>query len=892
MNREARAQDVEFPQQFGKYQLIERLAIGGMAEIYRAKTTGIGGFEKVLVIKKLHDRLSQDDEFIEMMVDEAKIAVRLNHPNIAKVFDLGRIQTQYFIAMEYIEGPDLSRVLGRVEERGDLLPVPAVLFIGAECCSGLHYAHTRRDAQGRPMNIVHRDVSPPNIMLSVEGEVKIVDFGIAKARKRVQKTRHGIIKGKFHYMAPEQAQGNRVDQRTDVFSIGIVLYEMLTGRNPYDGTDENDLLDAVRLAEIPPLRKHRRTLDPELDNIIMQALQRNPEKRYRSAAEFDRALTGYRERKCDPFERRRLSELTRNMWSSMEGAAGVFAEPNDVTGRMSPVDFQAGESSVIYAPGEGHALNQEAEFVPDEPGGENPFDEEVPTQIWDGGDDDQNPNTRNERPSNSPPSLPESMLPSNEFDSPADQGRPLPPPPDDNTSIETPTPQFEGSSEVNRNSEFIPSTPAELEPTPEPTPEEKSKKAERPKSFDDLVARLEEAGIDRRVQLYVGVALSMMLITGVGLGMVTMFSSGDTENIEAQKEQSAAAAPAESKGSAGKDSVTVSVDSRPSNASVRVDGKLEGKTPISLDSLEVGRTYEITVEQDGYRTERREFTPDGEKETLSIDLKKADGVLRISTYPTDAEIELNGETVGYSPVTVTKLERDREHDLEAHLEGETVEETVEWKDDDDAVMDVRLRFEDLEEEEDDDRERHASRSHNRDRDHQRRRVRRDRRERRQPSTTSNSGSNDSSGSSGSTTQNTDLFSTGSSGSQSGSSGSSTSGSGSSSSGSSGGGGEGTNLDIWNLENSGPGPSVTDSQGSQNQGTTSGGKGFISVQVKKGWGKVYVDGNMVASETPLINYAIDPGSHKVKVYYPVLKRYSKERTVNVKPGKTARAIFSP
>ncbi|MFB6264501.1 MAG: serine/threonine protein kinase, partial [Bradymonadaceae bacterium] len=272
----------DLPTTFGEYTLIERLAVGGMAEIYRARTEGLGGFEKILVIKKLHEHLTEDEDFIDMMVDEAKIAVRLNHPNIAKTFDLGCIDGHYFIVMEYIKGPDLSDIRQLQRQDREPLSTPAILFVGAEICAGLHYAHTRRGPDGEPMNIVHRDVSPPNVMLSTEGEVKLVDFGIAKARKRIQETEHGVIKGKFHYMAPEQARGQHLDARTDVFSAGLVVYELLARKNPYDGVAESEMMRTVRTAQIPPIREFRPEIDPDLEAVVMKALQRKRQDRYES----------------------------------------------------------------------------------------------------------------------------------------------------------------------------------------------------------------------------------------------------------------------------------------------------------------------------------------------------------------------------------------------------------------------------------------------------------------------------------------------------------------------------------------------------------------------------------------------------------------------------------
>ena len=236
--------------QFGPYQLIKRIAYGGMAEIHLAKTQGIRGFERLLALKVIHPKYSEDQEFIDMLIDEAKIAVQLNHANIGRIFDLGRIDTTYYIAMEFIDGKDLYQLLVRCAELDIHIPIDLIAFIGLEMAAGLQYAHTQKDNYGRPLNIIHRDISPQNILLSYDGEVKIVDFGIAKASQRSRETESGVIKGKFFYMSPEQAWGHAIDGRTDIFSTGICLYEMITGQMLYNEDKALALLDMVRRAEI------------------------------------------------------------------------------------------------------------------------------------------------------------------------------------------------------------------------------------------------------------------------------------------------------------------------------------------------------------------------------------------------------------------------------------------------------------------------------------------------------------------------------------------------------------------------------------------------------------------------------------------------------------------
>ena len=214
---------------YGRYQLLKKLATGGMAQIYLARQLGPEGFEKLLVVKRILPHLAENEEFITMFLDEARIAARLNHPNVVQIFDLGAQDDSFFIAMEFIHGEDVRRVWKHADKVGKPIPLPLICRIIIEACAGLDYAHKKLDASGRPLNIVHRDISPQNILVAFEGGVKIVDFGIAKAADQATVTKSGVLKGKYSYMSPEQAAGQPIDCRTDIFALGVVLYELLTG---------------------------------------------------------------------------------------------------------------------------------------------------------------------------------------------------------------------------------------------------------------------------------------------------------------------------------------------------------------------------------------------------------------------------------------------------------------------------------------------------------------------------------------------------------------------------------------------------------------------------------------------------------------------------------------
>lgn len=327
-------------EQFGRYILEERIAIGGMAEIFRAKAPGLGGFEKIVAIKRLHPRYSQDADFIEMLIDEARITVELNHSNIGQIFDLGKVDDHYFIAMEFIDGRDLYRVMRRLRERVRILPFDLAAYITMQCAAGLDYAHRKLDARGEPLHIIHRDVSPQNVLLTYEGDVKLVDFGIAKAALRAYQTESGIIKGKFYYMSPEQAKGEVLDHRTDVFSLGIVLYEMLTGELLYKDDDEATLLGRVRRAEIERPSVLRTDLPADLEQIVMGALARDRNLRYPSAGHLQQDLSNWLQDSSGMLSRQRLAALMRELYEP-----AVHPLPEVVISDRD--DFEVDEHSII-----------------------------------------------------------------------------------------------------------------------------------------------------------------------------------------------------------------------------------------------------------------------------------------------------------------------------------------------------------------------------------------------------------------------------------------------------------------------------------------------------------------------------------------------------------------
>lgn len=267
---------------FGRYDLLERIDVGGMAEVFRAVQRGEAGFERVVAIKRILPSIAADSEIIQMFVDEAKLAVRLSHPNIARIFDLGVEDGDYFIAMEYVDGRSLLSLTERWRAHGPRLPLGATCRVLCEVADALDYAHCARDASGRPLGIIHRDVSPHNVLLSFEGDVKVIDFGLAKAENRVSQTRDGVVKGKLAYLSPEQAHGRPIDSRSDIFSLGVCAWELLTGTRAFKRGDDRETLLAIRRGVLEPPSQYA-PVPERLEEIVLTALAPDPDERYASA---------------------------------------------------------------------------------------------------------------------------------------------------------------------------------------------------------------------------------------------------------------------------------------------------------------------------------------------------------------------------------------------------------------------------------------------------------------------------------------------------------------------------------------------------------------------------------------------------------------------------------
>lgn len=305
------------PIPFGNYYLMDLIAKGGMAEVFKAKYLGPEGFSKIVAVKRILPELAEEQDFIQMFIDEAKIASQLSHANITQILQLGEAQGSYFIAMEFIQGKDFRTVYERSRRDDGVLVSPQMAaFVLASVCDGIDYAHRRCGQNGNHLGIIHRDVSPQNIIASFDGDVKLIDFGIAKAQDKLVKTEAGILKGKYCYMSPEQVRGNDLDHRSDIFGLGVVLHEILTRQRLFLGTNDLKTLENVLRKDIPPPSTINPTIPPELDRIVMRALSRNLGARYQYASEMREDLMRFLYSFDSVFGRRDLATYMHSVFAS------------------------------------------------------------------------------------------------------------------------------------------------------------------------------------------------------------------------------------------------------------------------------------------------------------------------------------------------------------------------------------------------------------------------------------------------------------------------------------------------------------------------------------------------------------------------------------------------
>ena len=309
------------PRRIGRYEICFELASGGMATVYLARLEGMGGFSKLVAVKRIHPHLVGKESFVEMFLDEARLASRIDHPNVCGVFDFGLSEESYYIAMEFLVGETVARLFGLAHQHPDLSPLPAHAFyaarIVADAAQGLHAAHELRDAEGSLLNVVHRDVSPQNLMVTYDGVVKVMDFGIASAVDQLHHTKTGTVRGKFAYMSPEQLEGRPIDRRADVWSLGVIFWELLTGQHLFSGIGEADAVRAVLGAEIPAPSSKRPGVPREFDDIVRKCLARAPAERWSTAEELASAINAVKTRRAQAVAQAALGAWLKHLFPDL-----------------------------------------------------------------------------------------------------------------------------------------------------------------------------------------------------------------------------------------------------------------------------------------------------------------------------------------------------------------------------------------------------------------------------------------------------------------------------------------------------------------------------------------------------------------------------------------------
>ena len=278
------------PLKLGRYQLIGRLASGGMGSVYLARIGGVGGFQRFVAIKRLHPHLAQQPEFVEMFLDEARLAASIHHQNVVPILEIGTSDAGYYLVMDYVEGESLMHVFALAHSRKEMLPRAVLVRILLDTLAGLHAAHELTDEEGKPLGLVHRDCSPQNVLVGIDGHSRLTDFGVARASARLATTREGTMKGKLGYMAPEQTQGDDLDRRADLFSVGVILWEGLTSRRLFKARSEAETLKRLLMSPVPSVREVVGEVPPALDAMCLKALQRDPAQRFQTASEMADAL--------------------------------------------------------------------------------------------------------------------------------------------------------------------------------------------------------------------------------------------------------------------------------------------------------------------------------------------------------------------------------------------------------------------------------------------------------------------------------------------------------------------------------------------------------------------------------------------------------------------------
>jgi len=613
---------------YGKYVILDRIAVGGMAEVFRAQTFGVHGFQRLLVIKRILPHLSKDDEFVDMFIDEAKIAVGLTHANICQVTDLGKIDDNYFIAMEYVNGKDLRAILKKCYANKSPLGIEQSIFIASEFCKGLEYAHRREDPlTGQQMSVIHRDISPQNIMISYHGEVKIVDFGIAKTEYKIHRTQAGVLKGKFAYMSPEQSMGQELNQQTDIFSAGIILYEMLANKRLFLGGTDFETLENIKRCEVPSLREINPRVSKELEEVVLKSLAKDQKERYQTAGQMQNALSKILYTEFPHFNQDHLSKKLFLLFEDdIKKESENLKKAIDTIGAEQVADAQSASLKADHENSQKHTKTEREK---------KPFFL-IPWLIalWAlinrfkypllfllimaipvlfgklfTGDDD--------KPTQEQPKQEESLQKTFVFDT-------TPP-----------------KCKISINGEV---------------------KGETPLNIPLIVGREYQLGLEKE---------------GFETINQKIIASPDNTNFifEMVKIQPTVGA--------------VKVDTNPSGARILVNGQDTHQTsPAIIDELPFDKEVEITIQKEGYKSFSKSVLINQTTQDLYADLKKRGPTLKINVIPSTATIYLNKKSYGK---TITDLTKNETYNLRVEAKGYLPDERKVKIDGDQLELDIELK---------------------------------------------------------------------------------------------------------------------------------------------------------------------------------------------------------
>lgn len=661
-----------------KFEILEMIAKGGMAEVYKAKTVSLEGFTKDVCVKKILPHLTQDDQFVTMFINEAKLAATLSYANIVQVHDLCvSADREYFIVMEYVAGKDLSDVIRAAQLGGREIPHEIAVYVAREVCKGLYYAHTKTDAEGAPLKIIHRDISPQNVLLSYMGEVKITDFGIAKASSIMNKTAVGILKGKYGYMSPEQARGEPLDSRSDIFNLGILLYEMLVGERCFAGASDYSTLNLMREAVVTPPSKINKAVQPELESIVLRCLQKEPKNRWRDALELEAALGNFAAKGGREGRSTDAARFMQELFSSTDqkkgaNSTGVLAL-SSVVGPPPDAPGQSAQHQIdrhSQGPRAGGAAAVQAELkMPAPPKAEEPGAaalERAKKRAARGAslaaDDKTADLPKAAEPAKAEPAKAEAAPPVEVKKSPEPEAPRPEPAPAKAEAAEKPVkppkaakaPKAEDAPAAAEAP--VERKPARLKPAAEDEGKKDKKKAaedKRPIGRKDLRPGLTQMLKAQRpgARKSWGKAAAIVLVVGAlgaGAGLY-QGRAASKQSVLRQLELDGR----EDRGEAPR-VVSLMIESQPPGATVWLDGsKLAEVTPLVVERPLDKNAHDLELSLEGYKSLKKQIKlEDQPLNVVREQLAGEPGELVVRTKPTNLKVLVDGKDVGTSPLSV------------------------------------------------------------------------------------------------------------------------------------------------------------------------------------------------------------------------------------------------